>query len=79
MTGKATTAGSSFSFPSLPSRNIYFRIKTVDKAGHFSPFTKIYAIAERNSHDRRRHHYPEILRRTLSLHTSGEYGRPRSS
>ena len=79
MTGTATTAGSSFSFPSLPSRDVYFRIKTVDKAGHFSPFTRVYAIAERDSHDRRRRHYPEILRQTPLRHPSGEYGRSGSS
>jgi hypothetical protein len=79
MTGTATTAGSSFSIHDLPSRDFYFRIKTVDKAGHFSPFTRIYTIAERARDDRRRRHYPEILRQSLLRHPSGEYGRSGSS
>jgi lysophospholipase L1-like esterase len=47
MTGTATTAGNSFSFSGLPFGDIYFRIQAADKAGHFSPFTMIYSIAER--------------------------------
>ncbi len=46
MTGTATTAGSSFSFSGLPFGYIYFRIQAADKAGHHSPFTMIYIIAE---------------------------------
>jgi hypothetical protein len=79
MTGTATTTGSSFSFHDLPSRNFYFRIKTVDKAGHFSPFTRIYTIAERDRHDRQRRHPPEILMQSLLRRPSEEYGRSGSS
>jgi lysophospholipase L1-like esterase len=79
MTGSATTTGSSFSFHDLPSRNFYFRIKTVDKAGHFSPFTRIYTIAERDRHDRQRRHPPEILMQSLLRRPSEEYGRSGSS
>lgn len=56
MTGTATTAGSSFSFHGLPSQDLYFRIQTVDKADHSSPFTRIYAFVERDRSDRRRRH-----------------------
>jgi len=72
MTGTATTAGSSFTFHGLPSRNLYFKIKTVDKAGHSSPFTRICTFTERDRYDRRRRHYPEILRQSLLRHPSGE-------
>ena len=72
MTGTATTAGSSFTFPGLPSRNLYFKIKTVDKAGHSSPFTRICTFTKRDHYDRRRRHYPEILRQSLLRHPSGE-------
>ena len=54
MTGTATTAGSSFNFSDLPFRDIYFRIQAADKAGHYSPFTMIYIIAERAHIDHRR-------------------------
>lgn len=75
MTRTATTAGSSFSFQDLPSQNLYFRIRTVDKAGHFSPFTKVYVIAGRGRSDRLRPRYPEVLRLTPIRHISGEYER----
>jgi lysophospholipase L1-like esterase len=45
MTGTAKTTGSSFSFSGLPFRDIFFRIQSADKAGHYSPFTMIYIIA----------------------------------
>jgi len=79
MTRTATTAASSFSFQDLPSQNLYFRIRTVDKAGYFSPFTKIYVIAERDRSDRLRPRYPEVLRQTPIRQPSGESGRPRMS
>ena len=65
MTHTTTTTGSTFSYNDFPSRNFYFRIRAVDKAGHFSPFTRIYTIAERERYDRRRSHPPEILRQSL--------------
>ena len=74
MTGTATTAGSSFSFHGLLSQDLYFRIKTVDKADHFSPFTRIYAFVERDRSDRRRRHDLEILRLPSLRRPSGEYG-----
>ena len=65
MTGSTTTTGSSFSFHGLPSRDLYFRIRTVDKNGHYSSFTSIYAIAVRDRSDQRRRRYPEFLRHPL--------------
>jgi lysophospholipase L1-like esterase len=54
MTGTATTTGSSFNFSDLPFRDIFFRIQTADKAGHYSPFTVIYIFADRVHIDRQR-------------------------
>jgi lysophospholipase L1-like esterase len=79
MTGTATTAGSLFSFHGLPSHALYFRIQTIDKADHFSSFTRIYAIVERDRSNRRRRHPPEILRQSLLRRPSEEYGRSGSS
>lgn len=75
MTDTATTTGSLFSFHGLPSQNLYFRIQTVDKAGHYSPFTRIYTTAERDRYERRRRHYSEILRQPLLGRPFGENGR----
>jgi len=79
MTHTTTTAGSTFSYYDFPSRDLYFRIQTVDKANHFSSFTRIYAIVERDRSDRRRRHPPEILRQSLLRRPSEEYGRSGSS
>jgi len=75
MTDTATATGSLFSFHGLPSHDLYFRIQTIDKAGHYSPFTRIYTTAERDRYEGRRRHYPEIPRQPLLWHPSGEYGR----
>ena len=74
MSHTTTTAGSTFSYHDFPSRDLFFRVQTVDKAGHSSPFTMIYTIAGRPGDiDPRRRHRPEIRRQSLLRRPSVGY------
>jgi hypothetical protein len=49
----AVTGANWFEFPGFPSKDVYFRVQAVDKAGNAGGFTRVYTTAEKRRAGRR--------------------------